>query len=127
MATCDDMDGMSSKADAGQGSAPVSSERRVQLERVLRDALLAKPNAALAMAEVAAMRALAARHHGKPLAVDPIVVDIVAALLSAAFRVRVEDSPSCMEMSRTIANSLWNDPVVRDRIDALWTRLSEQS
>lgn len=114
-------------SDSAHGSANADQSRRANLERILREALLKSNDVDLLAAEQRAMESLVARHGAQELTLEPIAIDLVAALLGAAFRVRIEQSPLCMEMSKTIARSLWGDPIVRDRMDGLWRRLTEQA
>jgi hypothetical protein len=76
-------------------------------------------------ADMVALRDVADRHRGKKLVVQPIVVELVQAVLSEQFQPVVASGESWDTMCSGIAQTLFDDPVSRDRLDSLWSRLSE--
>ena len=68
---------------------------------------------------------VAKQHAGESLSLDPIVCELVSAVLRSLW-----DQPSAGEASwdpmvREVAVSLYNDPPSRERLEAFWTKLSD--
>jgi hypothetical protein len=97
---------------------------REALESVLQwaEATL-KSDDPLEVADVEAVREVARRHRGVPLALDPIVVELVQALLRTYFQTRPSWLPVWQNACRVVAETLFEDPVSHDRLEVLWSRL----
>ncbi len=65
------------------------------------------------------------RYRGQPFSLDPIATEMVRAMLTTEFRDRPEWADAWEAVSGHVAQTLWEDQVSRDRLDALWLRLSE--
>ncbi|MCR4414139.1 MAG: hypothetical protein NUV77_17115 [Thermoguttaceae bacterium] len=65
------------------------------------------------------------RYRGQPLSLDPIATEMVRAMLTTEFRDRPEWAGAWDAVSGHVAQTLWEDQVSRDRLEALWLRLSE--
>lgn len=95
------------------------------LESVLRQtAALTENEEPVDDEEMAAVEEVARRLKGHAFALDPVVVDLVGAMLLVEFG-RQWTSPGLWEVvSRRIARTLFEDPRSRARLETLWTRLS---
>lgn len=93
------------------------------LEQVLQETLsLAGEDASLHGPERDALCGIARRKGGE--LESPVVAELVSAMLS--IRLGHVVAPSLREpMARTIAETLWEDPRSRERLEALWRRLRE--
>lgn len=111
-------------ADAGAANrASPEHEHSEILEQVLRETLsLAEQDRSLDEAECEALCDVARRHGG--LLETQVAEELVAAVLST--RLGRVVAPSLREpMSRTIAETLLDDPPARKRLESLWRRLRE--
>jgi hypothetical protein len=96
------------------------------LEQVIRQTLmLDQSTAAENHVQVQALREVASRHGGAEFALDPIAVEMVQAIFSAQFSGSSAASDRWQTVSRRVAETLYEDPVSRDRLAALWARLAE--
>jgi len=97
---------------------------REALESVLQwaEATL-KSDDPLEVADVEAIREVARRHPVAPLALGPIVVELVQALLRAYFHAHPSWLPVWQDACRVVAETLFEDPVSHDRLEVLWSRL----
>lgn len=96
------------------------------LEQVIRQTLmLDQSSAAENEAQIQALHAVAVRHRGVEFALDPIAVEMVQAIFSAQFSGPSAASDRWQAISRRVAETLYEDPVSRDRLAALWARLAE--
>jgi hypothetical protein len=77
----------------------------------------------LEVADVEAIRQVARRHPDAPLALNPIVVELVQAMLQAQFRAHPDWLPVWQNASGVIARTLFDDPSCRERLEVLWGRL----
>ena len=95
------------------------------LESVLRrTAALTNAEEPVDDEEMAAVEQVARRLKGHAFALDPVVVDLVGAMLLVEFG-RQWTSPGLWEVvSRRIARTLFEDPTSRARLETLWARLS---
>jgi hypothetical protein len=74
-----------------------------------------------------AVREVADKHRGEPLMLDPIVIDLVRSLVVRWFTPAARDEKmqrAWNAIADQIAASLYDDPVARDRLQTLWTRLA---
>ena len=71
-----------------------------------------------------ALEAVARRHRGRPLIVDPVAVELVEAVLKTQL-----DDPALLAaplraMALRIAGTLCEDPLMNERLQAFWDRLT---
>lgn len=96
------------------------------IERVLQETLTASATGApLDSHEMAALQDVARRHRGADLTSQPVLVDLVAALLQARFSALAGRGPLCQTLAERIAETLWGDPLSQQRLYLLWARLTE--
>ena len=100
---------------------------RELLEKVLRETLRDHSPDAMDPADLDALRQVAQHYRGQPLVLEPITVELVEAVLGVQFPDRPQASPSWKAMSESIAQSLFDDPASRQRLEGIWTRLAEIS
>jgi hypothetical protein len=79
----------------------------------------------LAAGDQQALAEVARRHRGRPLTLEPVARELVSAILRNHFSglpgfLRGEQS-----LSAQVAQSLMEDPVARERLEAFWVRLGE--
>ena len=72
--------------------------------------------------EVQLLKQVVRRFSGQALALDPMIVALVEAMLSEEFGSALEPA-ELASMSKWVADSLWDDPVARRRIEQLWVQL----
>jgi hypothetical protein len=77
----------------------------------------------LEAADVDALRQVARRHPGAPLSPDPVAVELVQAMLQTQFAVHADWLPVWQGASGVIAQTLFEDPGARERLEVLWSRL----
>jgi hypothetical protein len=72
-----------------------------------------------------ALLEVARRHVGKPLSLDPVAIDLVAACLQVQLPLITARETLSRRMYTWIASSLLDDPAARQRLAELWARLGE--
>jgi hypothetical protein len=70
---------------------------------------------------------VARRYPQSQLELDPVVIDLVKAVLGPQFARSVEGLTGGDEMATCIAQTLFADAAARERLNSLWTNLSEAS
>jgi len=97
------------------------------LEAVLRETLASNaPGEPLAPADWKSLSEVVERHRGQPFAREPIVSDLVGALLRERLTSWGLNEPAQSDMSALIADTLYEDHASRDRLRVLWERLCER-
>jgi hypothetical protein len=97
------------------------------LEEVLRvtaTALESGGAAAIPDAELRELRNIAQCYAGRPLELDPILIEMVSVVIARHFPSALT-ADEFAPMARWIAESLFEDPLARERAERLWKRLSE--
>jgi hypothetical protein len=119
--------------DAGQSRPYREDERRDPagpdasvLERVLQETMASSTDR-LRPQELAALTAVARRRRGDQLVLDPVVTELVAAILPFHFPAFDHSDPTWSDMSNRVASSLFEVPHVRDRLRDLWHQLCEST
>ena len=96
------------------------------LEQVLQKTLSAAgEGGSLDEPQLAALVEVARRHQGRPLSIDPVIVDLVRAILHINFSRLPASDAVWQVMSRQIAATLWDDRRSQERLERFWARLSE--
>jgi len=72
-----------------------------------------------------AIRAVARRYRGWPLALDPVVIELVQAMVGTQFLARPDSATLWRDMAACVAASILDDPLSRDRLQALWVCLGD--
>lgn len=107
-----------------RSQGPLGPDRDL-LESVLRQTLADSSDSPTA-SDLAALGELARKHPGRTL--DPaIAAEMVAAVLREPFEALVATAELWRSMVTGIAQTLWEDPVSRDRLQVMWSRLSESA
>jgi hypothetical protein len=90
------------------------------LERVLRETLIDEGRELLDSADKMALMEVAAHHRSKALSFDPVLIKMVQAVLLTHFQALSNSSEFWRTVSVQIGQTLWDDPVARLRLEALW-------
>ncbi len=108
-------------------SAPDTPPDRGLLEEVVRQTLAAEEeNAARDRLIAECLREVRARHAGRPLTLDPVVLDLVDAVLEREFAGDGRRRAMWRGVSRQVAQTVYDDPACRQRLEGLWSRLGEE-
>jgi hypothetical protein len=106
----------------GAGSA---SDR---IEEALRRGLLASDaDAPPASEDLDALRAVARTHKGEPFALAPVCVELVRAMLRSCFGPCAKSEDALDPIARRVAETLFDDPFFKARMESLWMRLCEET
>ena len=93
------------------------------LERVLRQTLeICGPDEPIDPAEMQALREVAARYRGRPLEIEPVAVELVAAAIDG-FCPAKKNTEFRRHLALQVARTLMDDPSTFARMNALWIRL----
>jgi hypothetical protein len=113
------------RADAEVPTTDGRARDRAWFERVLEETerLLASEDA-LEPRQIEALKEVARRHPGERLALEPIAVELVLAVVSVQFGALGVSAPVWQEAAWQIAQALWEDPVARPRLETLWVHIS---
>lgn len=114
-------------APADRRAADIRSTSQALLDQVLSQTTRAEANLKDSDSpELLALRGVARRHRGQHLiAAEPVVVDLVDALLRPQFHPDFVGSPGWQRMTGQIAQTLVDDPVVLSRLQAFWATLQD--
>jgi hypothetical protein len=74
--------------------------------------------------DVEAVRAVARRHRGVPFALDPVLVELVQAVLRGQLQSALNSPEAWRAICVRVAQTLFEDPASHDRLRAFWARLS---
>ncbi|MCE9527088.1 MAG: hypothetical protein K8R36_13660 [Planctomycetales bacterium] len=74
---------------------------------------------------MASLMEVARRHQGRPLSLDPVLVDLIQAIVRINLSHLAGRDADWRAMSRQIAATLWEDQPAQERLERFWTRLSE--
>ena len=109
-------------ADEPEAKPAVGSE---MLDQILELALGGSPQAGFVEPDdVTAMRKVAKTLAGQSFALEPVVVELIHAVLQVQFRKAGIPSATVRAMALQIATTLYDDPSARARLEALWAGLS---
>ncbi|MEX2188634.1 MAG: hypothetical protein WD875_17635 [Pirellulales bacterium] len=96
------------------------------LERVVKQTLEAADEQDISSAvDLQRLRSIAHRRKGQNLVLEPVVIEMVRAMLGAEFAGLDADPERFREISMRIARTLLEDPVSCKRLENLWARLAE--
>ena len=74
---------------------------------------------------MASLVEVARRHQGRPLSLDPVLTDLIQAIVRINLSHLAGRDADWQAMSRQIAATLWEDQRSQERLERFWTRLSE--
>lgn len=77
------------------------------------------------VALVSCLREVATRHRGQAMVLDPVVFELVEAVLRRQFDADGRWADTWRALSRQIGETLFDDPVCRDRLQRFWDHLGE--
>ena len=93
------------------------------LERVLRQTLdTFGPDEPLDPAEMQALREIADRYRGRPLELEPVAVELVAAVIDGICPAK-KKTEFWHDLTLQVARILMDDPSAYARMNSLWIRL----
>ena len=75
--------------------------------------------------ELVALFEVARRHGKRPLELEPVVVDLVETIVKLRFKRPGMNSEASRDMVVELANSLFQTPASRQRLDRFWAKLIE--
>ena len=76
-------------------------------------------------AEKEAILEVARKFQGQPFSLDPVLGELVRAVLRSRLPERAGSGAAWREISAEIAETLFEDPVSRDRLERFWSRLMD--
>jgi hypothetical protein len=103
---------------------PAEKTKRELLEQVVAETIAAG-NVAVSPQEREALLAVAHRHRGRPLEHEPVVPELVLAILQLRFNRLDLDTTEWQEMAVSVAATLLDAPDVRAHLQAYWDRLGQ--
>jgi hypothetical protein len=110
-------------------SEPAHEEKSAEgglLERVLQETLFGSGEGGLQDEPLmASLVEVARRHPGRPLSLDPVLVDLIQAIVRINLSHLAAKDADWQGMSRRIATTLWEDQPSQERLERFWARLSE--
>jgi hypothetical protein len=77
-------------------------------------------------ADVEALERVARKLAGQPFALEPVAVELVHGMLEVQFHKAGISAATLRAMAEQIATNLYDDPVSRQRLEALWLGLSQK-
>jgi hypothetical protein len=108
-----------------EGGPPASEEARL-LEQVLASTSFAAGEInSLPVEELDALRQVARRHSGSALSVQPVLEELIEAILGKSLRALAPPPAARRAMVAEIAQTLFDDAVTRERLETLWLELRE--
>lgn len=112
-------------AKSAEKSAAEPAVGSQMLDQILELALGGAPQAGFVEPEdVTAMRKVAKSLAGHSFSLEPVVVELIHAVLQIQFQKAGIPSATVHAMARQIATTLYDDPSARARLEALWAGLS---
>ncbi len=114
-------------AAAGRGASPEDAAAQALLELVLQQTMAAYAETQHAPESVRdALRSVASRFHGELLSFEPCLVALVEAVIREPFAGWVPQGPPWEALCRRVAQTMYDDPTARARLESLWRQLQEQ-
>jgi hypothetical protein len=109
-------------AAAARGASPEDTAAQALLELVLQQTMAAYAETQNAPESVRdALRSVASRFHGELLSFEPCLVALVE-----PFARWVPKGPPREALCRRVAQTMYDDPTARARLESLWRQLQEQ-
>ncbi len=109
-------------------SAGSSAVDEKLLDAVMHQTAASLDEQALAsMADLPKLREIARRHPSDTLTLDPILVELIAAILETHLSPVCRTDAMRTRIAREIARPLFENPVSRGRLELLWSQLLDQA
>ncbi|MBI4582196.1 MAG: hypothetical protein HY718_21045 [Planctomycetes bacterium] len=98
------------------------------LESVLRETVaMCAVDEPLDEPEREAIEEVARRHAGQPFALQPVLTGLVEAVLRTQFADRLRSAAFWPDLTARVAETLFDDPVMRPRLERFWAEVSRTS
>lgn len=104
-------------------AADDADESQRLMNEVLQETLAAVDGVPSGAEACEALRGVARDYAGRSLDLDPVVLGLVRAVLTPRFAGL--EPPHWAAMTMRVAETLWEDPASRERLDAIWHRLQQ--
>jgi len=109
-------------------SADASAVDEVLMDAVMRQTAAALNERSLAsLVELPKLREIARRHQSDTLSLDPILVEMIAAILETHLSNVCRAEAMRMRIAREVARPLFENPVSRGRLELLWSQLLDRA
>jgi hypothetical protein len=116
-----------SSPTASQSSASSQAPDQGLLEAILRETLLAsEAQTPLEPAEREGLLDVARRHSGRELALEPVALELVQAVLRPVVPDSWADGRLWRSLTFQVATTVFEDPQCRRRLEALWSGLCSE-
>lgn len=111
----------------GEAQRPERPAAQPPVDRNLLEKVLQETMAVVSVGpnELSALIDVGRRHAGQPLALEPVAVELVDAILRHRLPSINMQGPSRHEMLVQIAEAMLDDPRSEQRLKGLWARLTE--
>ncbi len=113
----------------GSPTAASNSGNSSEVEPSLLDAIVQQTAAALDEQSLAQtcdlprLRDIAQRHGSDALTLDPILIELIAAILETHLPLLARSSTLRAKVARSVSQTLFDNPVCRGRLELLWSQL----
>ncbi len=119
-----DFEQFRSSSEIPSGSDQGDSTDPKLFDQVLDETLsVAGESPAINPEDLQSLIKVAGRHADCPLTLDPVLIEIVQAILDARFNTKPVAANLWNAMARRVAETLWEDQPSRERIQKFWLRL----
>lgn len=114
-------------------TAASPSASSAELEPSLLDAIVQQTAAALDELTLAqtrdlpCLREIARRHASDTLTLDPILIELIAALLETNLPQLARSATLRSKVARLVSQTLFDNPVCRGRLELLWSQLLDDA
>lgn len=125
---------MASASDGFQPGSRPSEETRAEdvvtrlahgelLDRILEETILGERDDG--RTDLRLLRQVAARYPKAAFSLTPVAVELVQAAIGPSYRELLDSQDAWEAMTQGIAQTLFDDPRSRQRLELLWSRLQE--
>lgn len=95
------------------------------LDRIVEETMQADVDPASDAEDLRLLRQVADRFPQAPFELQPVCVEMVCALVGPHYRPLLESEEAWLAMMHAVAQTLFDDPNARRRLESLWRRLNE--
>ena len=114
-------------------TAPPTSNGSSEVELSLLDAIVQQTASALddqtlaQTRDLPRLRDIAQRHAGDVLTLDPILVELIEALLETHVPLLARSATLRSKVARSVSQTLFDNPACRGRLELLWSQLLDDA